>query len=220
MNKSKIRFPQLVTDWLTVSKKFILGETEVTASAAELNKLDGMTASTAELNILTGVTALPAELNTLDLSAVGAQVRTKKIHVAAGDWSTETDSTWDLPAKALVMDVFVDVTTLQAGKTVNIGLKSGESGGDADGFAAALSLAAAGIVRPQAALDGGAAYWAANSRGVLLSNYVAGTNADDRGLYQEKPHPSTAVTAKSLTYTTSTVVTAVFDIYVLYTELG
>ena len=38
--------------------------TDVTATAAELNKLDGLTASTAELNKLDGVTASTAALNT------------------------------------------------------------------------------------------------------------------------------------------------------------
>ena len=39
---------------------------DLTASAAELNTLDGITASTAELNILDGVTASASELNILD----------------------------------------------------------------------------------------------------------------------------------------------------------
>jgi len=39
---------------------------DLTASAAELNVLDGVTASTAELNILDGVTATANELNILD----------------------------------------------------------------------------------------------------------------------------------------------------------
>lgn len=165
------------------------------------------------------ITATAAEINAVDLSAVGALLKVKKIHVPAGDWSTETDSTWDLPAKALVLDVFIDVTTGQA-KTVDIGTKSGEAGGDADGFVNDLDLTNVGIVRAQAALDGGSAYWATNTRGALLSNFVAGTNADDRGLYQSKPYPSTAATAKSVTYTTSTAITAVFDIYIVYIELG
>ena len=38
----------------------------VTASASELNVLDGVTASTSELNIMNGVTATTSELNTLD----------------------------------------------------------------------------------------------------------------------------------------------------------
>ena len=40
--------------------------TDVTASASELNVLDGITASTAELNILDGVTATATEINVLD----------------------------------------------------------------------------------------------------------------------------------------------------------
>ena len=40
--------------------------TDLTSTAAELNKLDGVTASTAELNKLDGVTADTAELNKLD----------------------------------------------------------------------------------------------------------------------------------------------------------
>jgi hypothetical protein len=43
-----------------------LGGTVVTASAAELNIMDGVTATTAELNIMDGVTATTAELNILD----------------------------------------------------------------------------------------------------------------------------------------------------------
>lgn len=39
---------------------------EITASATELNKLDGFTGSTTELNILDGLTATTLELNTLD----------------------------------------------------------------------------------------------------------------------------------------------------------
>ena len=39
---------------------------DLTATATELNKLDGMTATTAELNILDGVTATAAEINKLD----------------------------------------------------------------------------------------------------------------------------------------------------------
>lgn len=40
--------------------------TDVTASAAEVNILDGVTASTAELNLLDGVTATTAEINYID----------------------------------------------------------------------------------------------------------------------------------------------------------
>lgn len=42
------------------------GLTDVTATAAELNVLDGITATTAELNVLDGITATTAELNYVD----------------------------------------------------------------------------------------------------------------------------------------------------------
>lgn len=43
-----------------------VGGVAVTASAAELNAMDGVTASAAELNILDGVTSSAAELNKVD----------------------------------------------------------------------------------------------------------------------------------------------------------
>ncbi len=42
--------------------------TKVTASASELNTLDGITASTSELNVLDGITASTSELNTKTLT--------------------------------------------------------------------------------------------------------------------------------------------------------
>ena len=57
----------------------IIGGTTVTATAAELNIMDGVTATTAELNILDGVTATTAELNYVDgvTSAIQTQIDTK-----------------------------------------------------------------------------------------------------------------------------------------------
>lgn len=45
---------------------FDIGGVPVTATAAELNLLDGVTATTAELNLLDGVTATTTELNYVD----------------------------------------------------------------------------------------------------------------------------------------------------------
>ena len=47
-------------------KQFFLNGTEVTATAAELNKLDNCTATAAELSIMHGVTATATEINNLD----------------------------------------------------------------------------------------------------------------------------------------------------------
>ena len=63
----------------------------VTATAAELNILDGVTATTAELNILDGVTATSGEINLLDGSSAGTIVNSKSvIYGAAGEVNATT----------------------------------------------------------------------------------------------------------------------------------
>ncbi len=61
--------------------------TQITASAAEINTLDGVTASTAELNILDGVTRTAAQINALvEGVAAGYKVaRGQHTTVAASD---------------------------------------------------------------------------------------------------------------------------------------
>lgn len=61
--------------------------TDVTATAAEVNVLDGITASTAELNILDGVTADASELNILD----GATLTTTELNYVDGVTSSIQD---------------------------------------------------------------------------------------------------------------------------------
>lgn len=196
----------------------------VTSSTAELNIFDGVTATAAELNIMDGVTATAAELNTLDLSVVGGAVKIKKLPITVVAAATEQDTGWDLPAKALVLDVFAYVTTAEATggtKTVDIGT-NGSGSDDPDGFADALSVASTGFVRPQAAVTAGGSetYFSANTRGVLLSNYIAGTNADgDFGLYREKPDGTSG--GESVTYTLGSADFAelVADLYIVFIEL-
>lgn len=61
--------------------------TAVTATAAEINTLDGITSSTAELNILDGVTSTAAELNILD----GVTASTAEINLLDGVTSTTAE---------------------------------------------------------------------------------------------------------------------------------
>ena len=51
---------------LSASGVFTLGGTAITATAAEINILDGVTATAAEINVLDGITATVAELNYTD----------------------------------------------------------------------------------------------------------------------------------------------------------
>ena len=59
----------------------------VTATTTELNKLDGVTATTAELNIMDGVTATTAELNILD----GVTSTTAELNILDGVTSTAAE---------------------------------------------------------------------------------------------------------------------------------
>ena len=61
--------------------------TAITATAAEINTLDGITSSTAELNILDGVTATTAELNILD----GVTSTTAELNILDGVTSTAAE---------------------------------------------------------------------------------------------------------------------------------
>jgi hypothetical protein len=120
--------------------------------------------------------------------------------------TSETDTGFDLPDKCEVLDVLVDVQTSEAGRTIDVGLLSSESGGDADGFIVGLSIASTGLARGQAetAIGTYETYWGSNTRGALMSDYVAGSDsAGDHGLYNEKPHLSDSVTAKSVSYSCS-----------------
>jgi hypothetical protein len=69
LNANLDKLDDLLDGTLSIAPNLVgweVGGVAVTASAAELNILDGVTASTAELNILDGVTASTAEINLLD----------------------------------------------------------------------------------------------------------------------------------------------------------
>jgi hypothetical protein len=125
----------------------------------------------------------------------------KRLPITVVASTAEQDTGWDLPADAIVTDVKVLVATAEATgatKTMHVGLLSSETGGDADGFAASISVAATGIKIPRATVTAGVL--SANTRGALLADYAVGTDAADRGIYVPKSHICNG-TAKSITYT-------------------
>ena len=65
----------------------VIGGTTVTASAAELNIMDGVTSTTAELNILDGVTSTASELNILD----GVTSTTAELNILDGVTATTAE---------------------------------------------------------------------------------------------------------------------------------
>ena len=91
----------LVTSGTTMTLSDI---TDVTASAAEVNVLDGITASTSELNILDGVTATTTELNYVDgvTSNIQTQLNNKQPTIT-GAATTITSSNLTIN-RALISD--------------------------------------------------------------------------------------------------------------------
>ena len=80
-----------------------LGGTLVSATATELNVMDGITSTTAELNIMDGVTSTTAEINYSDLATLGttaaSKVFTADAHnltkITGGVYLEEADLTFD-----------------------------------------------------------------------------------------------------------------------------
>jgi hypothetical protein len=99
---------------------------DVTATAAELNILDGVTATAAELNILDGVTSTAAEINILD----GATLTTAELNYLDG-----VTSAVQTQLDAKVDEVNGAVTTAAVGSVVvrNIAVSTATPG-TADGM--------------------------------------------------------------------------------------
>lgn len=120
---------------VTRTQRFEIGGVEVTATAAELNAMDGITSTVAELNILDGVTSTAAELNILD----GVTADKDEINVLDGvTGGTATAS------KAVVLDAN---SAVDAVKTAAFHI--GASGSETEITATALEI--------NSALDGNTA---------------------------------------------------------------
>lgn len=155
----------------------------------------------------------------------GASLKIKRLSITSTPTGSEQDTGWDLPANSIVLDVFVNVTTAEATgttKTLDVGLLSSESGGDADGFLDGVSVASTGIVRGAATYTNGVNqnYISARTLGVLLWDGLDGTDeAGDAGTGNPTYH--VVGTAKSVSYTAGSNDFAEFrgDIYIVYVVL-
>jgi len=179
------------------------------------------------------VTATAAEINAAaDLSVQGALMKVKKLSISSAPTGAEQDTTFDLPVKSVVYDVFVDVTTAEATgatKTLDVGLLSSEGGGDADGFIDGVDVSSLGLKKGNFVTTSGGnnAYVGAASThtiGALLTSLlIAGedvANGGD-GVATKGVHANNG-TAVSVTYTAGSGDWVEFrgDIYVVYMEIG
>lgn len=97
-----------------------IGGVAVTASAAELNVLDGITATTAELNVLDGITVTTAELNILD----GVTATAAEINILDGVTATAAELNY-------VDGVTSAIQTQLDGKQASLGFTPVQQGGGA-----------------------------------------------------------------------------------------
>jgi hypothetical protein len=143
----------------------------------------------------------------------GATVRVKKINLVAGTHGTgaEVDTGWDLPDTSIVIDAFLNVTTAEATgttKTLDVGTLATETDGDANGFLAGASLAAAALV-------GGIGTAATQTYGALLLD-IPSTIATDGSMKVNYAVDSGTARSVSVTAGSSDCADFVADLYILY----
>lgn len=141
----------------------------------------------------------------------GAAIRWHRYIIGSTPTGSEQDTGLDLPAKGIVLPyVLVDVTTAEATggtKTLDVGLLSSESGGDADGFLDGVSVATTGLKKGTLLSSG-------QTLGALLRVDESGA-----GVLVSEPHLIGA--AKSITFTAGSNDFAEFRgvLYVPYIEI-
>ena len=122
--------------------------------------------------------------------------------------ATEKDTGFDFPLYASVLPfVAVLVKTLDATETIDAGILSSETAGDANGFIAVVALDAAGLIPAENVVTTGGTetYFASTTIGALLQDFLAGANAaGDVGTSNKKAHAVTGSNGRSISYTTTT----------------
>lgn len=132
------------------------------------------------------VTTSASELNVLDLSSAGAIKKYAVAPLTIVAAATAQDTAIVLPAKCVITNVFVDVTTQEATgatKTVDIGI----SGGDENGLLDGVSVASAGIIKGTLASTG-------QTLGALL-------RTDEDGSGALVPEPDVSSGGETICYT-------------------
>lgn len=124
--------------------------------------------------------------------------------------AAETDTGFDFTAGMIVRpEPTINVTAVHAAKTIDVGLLSSESGGDADGFIAAASVATLGAVVAKAATTA--------TVGALLRETITDSGAATSSVRHVYPIGSTAV---SITYTLSSSTTTAKGFFEIPYRIG
>lgn len=143
--------------------------------------------------------------NTRAVSVISSGVQKLLVCQFGASDNTETDTGDDLPYKAWVQDCYIEVTAADSGETIDVGLLSTETAGDANGFLAAASVASTGIVANRTYTAGSnETYISAITYGALMGTSLAGSDAaTDEGINDQKGHIVVGSNAVSVSYTGS-----------------
>lgn len=120
--------------------------------------------------------------------------------------NAETDTGVDFDYDTKILDVVVEVVTIDATETISIGLLSSETSGDADGLRAGVAVGVAGYIADTGVITNGSTsdYFAATTYGALLVTAITGSDgAATSGGVSWIGHTVVSANAKSLTYTGS-----------------
>lgn len=186
------------------------------------------TVTSADLSIMTSngdacfVTGVSASTHRVDINP-DERTHTLVVPFAASN-ATEVDTGFDFPANCLLSPygTHLRVVTVDATETIDVGILSSESGGDANGFITLASVATAGVVNLIPQITGGTNidFVGSNFVGALLATSIAGADAVATVGGWSPIHYRTDGTAKSITYTGSAGSdTAAGYIYFTYTKL-
>lgn len=120
--------------------------------------------------------------------------------------TAETDTGIDFDYDTYIHDVRVEIVTVDATETLDVGLLSTETAGDANGLRAAISVATAGFPSDTAVITDGSTsdYVPASTYGALLVTAITGSDgAATHGGKSYIGHIVTGANAVSLTHTGS-----------------
>ena len=120
--------------------------------------------------------------------------------------AVETDTGINFLADTFIHDVWVETVTVDATETLDVGLLSTETAGDANGLRTLVSVATAGFTTDTGIITNGAAidYTAVTTYGALLVTAITGSDAVTTcGGKSYIGHVVTGTNAGSLTYTES-----------------
>ena len=158
----------LTSSQLTADNTFI---NSITASATEINKLDGYTGNTDDLNTISGAAT----------EIIEVQHKIAKITLDAATYfgGPETETTFTFPEKAVVTGCFLDVV-VGHGSSATLDVGTGGTSNDPDGLLNGVSIQTAGIILPTTShsSSGGFKYVASTRMGALLYDIDIGAAAD------------------------------------------